>query len=132
MTSDNHRSVRVRLTACAVLTAAPALLALATAASSYGDTGNFSYANTDNGPNSSVASTHHQPFRGQNPQTDRVWYQTPNHNDKPAGSTNPLETLVGQLPLENFGPFPLENFGPFPLGNLGPLGHLGLGNLGFG
>jgi hypothetical protein len=42
-----------------VLTAATALLALATAASSYGDTGNVSFANTDNSPN---------------PQTDRVWY----------------------------------------------------------
>ena len=116
MRSDNHRSVRVRLTACAVFTAAPAILALATAASSYGDSGNVSYANTDSGPRSSVSTTHHEPFPGQNPQTDRVWYQTPNHNDKAADSTNPLETLFGQ----------------FPLGNVGPLGNLGLGNLGFG
>jgi hypothetical protein len=116
MTSNTQPSLRVRLTAYAVFAALPAVLALGTAASSYADTGNFSYADTDNGPSASVAPTQHEPFPGQNPQTDRVWYQTPNHDDKPAGSTNPLETLFGQ----------------YPFGNLGPLGNLGLGNLGFG
>jgi hypothetical protein len=115
MTSNTHPSLRVRLTAYAMFAAAPAVLALGSAASSYADTGNISYADTDNGPSSSVAAPHHEPFPGQNPQTDRVWYQTPNHDDKPE-SSNPLETLFGQ----------------FPLGNVGPLGNLGLGNLGFG
>ena len=116
MTSNTHPSLRVRLTAYAVFVAAPAVLALGSAASSYADSGNVSYANTDNGPTSSVASTNHEPFPGQNPQTDRVWYQTPNHDDKPEW-TNPLETGL---------------FGQFRLGNLGPLGNVGLGNLGFG
>ena len=98
MTINTHPSLRVRLTAYAVFAAAPAVLALGSAASSYADTGNVSHANTDHGSSSSVAPTHHEPFPGRNPQTDRVWYQTPNHNDKPE-STNPLETLLfGQFP----------------------------------
>jgi hypothetical protein len=109
MTSNTQPSLRVRLTVYALFAAAPAVIALGTAASSYADTGNISYAGTDNGPNSSVTRTQHKAFPGQNPQTDRVWYQTPNHDDKP-GSTNPLETLFGQFSL----------------------GNLGFGNLGFG
>jgi hypothetical protein len=109
MTTNTHAPPRVRLVAYAAFAAVPAVLALGTAASSYADTGN--------GSNSSVvAPTHHEPFPGQNPRTDRVWYQTPNHDDKPTGSTNPLEILFAQ----------------FPLGTVGPLGNLGLGNLGFG
>ena len=60
MTSNTQPSLRVRLTVYALFAAAPAVIALGTAASSYADTGNISYANTDNGPSSSVASTHRE------------------------------------------------------------------------
>ena len=111
MPSNTQPSLRVRLAACAVFAAAPAVIALGTAASSYADTG-------DGSGSSAATRTHHEAFRGQNPQTDRPWYQTPNHDDKPE-STNPFETPFGQFVLGNLG-----------LGNLGPLGNLGLGNLG--
>ena len=116
MTSNTQPSLRIRLTACAVFAAAPAVIALGTAASSYADTGDGSdgRCRAIHCSSSSVATpTHHEAFPGQNPQTDRPWYQTPRHDNQP---TNPVETLFGQ----------------FLLGNLGPLGNLGLGNLGFG
>ena len=117
MTSNTQPSLRVRLAACAVFAAAPAVIALGTAASSYADTGDGSdgRCRAIHCSSSSVATpTRHEAFPGQNPQTDRPWYQTPRHDDEPE-STNP------------FGQFVLGNLG---LGNLGPLGNLGLGNLG--
>ena len=116
MTSNTQPSLRVRLAACAVFAAAPAVIALGTAASSYADTGDGSdgRCRATHCSSSSVATpTRHEAFPGQNPQTDRPWYQTPRYDDE-SESTNPVETLFGQ----------------FLLGNLGPLGNLGLGNLG--
>jgi hypothetical protein len=114
MTGNIQPSLRVRLAACAVFAAAPAVIALGTAASSYADA-----ADTGGGSSSFVATpTHHEAFPGQNPQTDRLWYQTPRYDNKPE-STNPLETPFGQFVLGSLG-----------LGNLGPLGNLGLGNIG--
>ena len=116
MTSNTQPSLRVRLAAFGVFAAAPAVIALGTAASSYADTGDGSdgRCRAIHCSSSSVATpTRHEAFRGQNPQTDRPWYQTPRYDDK-SESTHPVETLFGQ----------------FLLGNLGPLGNLGLGNLG--
>ena len=111
MTRNTQPSLRVRLTACAMFAAAPAAIALGTAASSYADTGDGSHdrCRAINCSSSSVTTR-----TGQNPQTDRPWYQTPRYDDE-SESTNP------------FGQFVLGNLG---LGNLGPLGNLGLGNLG--
>ena len=122
MTRNTQPSLRVRLTACAMFAAAPAVIALGTAASSYADTGDGSHdrCRALHCSSSSVTTrTHREAFPGQNPQTDRPWYQTPRYDDE-SESTNPF----GQFVLGNLG---LGNLG---LGNLGPLGNLGLGNLG--
>jgi hypothetical protein len=105
----------VRLAACAVLAAVPAVIALGAATNSYADTGDGLVA----------TPTPHELFPGQNnPNTVRVWYQTPNHNNKPA-SFNPIETFGGVV--TPFGQFPwLENLGP--IGNLAK--QFGLGGLG--
>ena len=128
MTSNTQPSLRVRLAACAVFAAAPAVIALGTAASSYADTGDDSdgRCRAIHCSSSSVATPPPvEAFRGQNPQTDRPWYQTSRYDDEPE-STNPF----GQFVLENLGLGNLGPLGNLGLGNLGPLGNLGLGNLG--
>ena len=101
----------------AVFAAAPAVIALGTAASSYADTGDGSdgRCRAIHCSSSSVATPPPvEAFRGQIPQTDRPWYQTPRHDNQP---NNPVETMFGQFLLVNIGP--LVNLG---LGNLGGLG----------
>ena len=99
----------VRVAGCAALAAASAALALGiavgTAPNGYAD---------DGGGGLVATPTHHEAFPGQNPQTDRPWYQTPSHDSKPA-STNPFDTPLGQLFLGDLG----------PLGKLAKLGGLG-------
>ena len=98
----------LRLAGCAALAAASAALALGIAVG----TAPNSYA--DDGDGTVATPTHHEAFPGQNPQTDRPWYQTPSHDSKPA-STNPFDTPLGQLFLGDLG----------PLGKLAKLGGLG-------
>ena len=98
----------VRLAGGAAIAAASAALALGIAVG----TAPNSYA--DGGDGLVATPTHHDAFPGQNPQTDRPWYQTPSHDNKPA-STNPFDTPLGQLFLGDLG----------PLGKLAKLGGLG-------
>ena len=99
MATHVQRGLLARLAGCAVLAAAPAAIALGTASTSHADSGD----------NSVVATpTHHEAFPGQNPQTDRPWYQTPRHDNKP-GSDNPFDLFL---------------LGDFGFGHRGPLGNL--------
>ena len=111
-----------------MLAAVPAAIAMGTATTSRADTGDGLVA----------TPTHHEAFPGQNPQTDRPWYQTPRHDNKPEAET-PVGQLVEesreqlvqesrQLVLESLG---LGNLGQLAnLANLGRGGRGGLGGLG--
>lgn len=106
MAADVQPGHLVRLACGAAIAAASAALALGiavgTAPNSYADDGLV------------ATPAHHDAFPGQNPLTDRPWYQTPSHDNKPA-STNPFDTPLGQLFLGDLG----------LLGRLAKLGGLG-------
>jgi hypothetical protein len=122
MATHVQPSLLVRLAACAVMAAVPAAIALGTATSSH----------ADNGDGLVATPTHHEPFPGQNPQTDRLWYQTPRHDGPESDNREEIreavKTEVRQVILEELG-----------LGGLGRLADLadlakgargGLGGLG--
>jgi hypothetical protein len=126
MATHVQPSLLVRLAACAVLTAAPAAIALGTATISHADAGDSLVA----------TPTHHEAFPGQNPQTDRPWYQTPRHDNKPEAD-NSDETPVGQLVeesreqlVEESRQLVLESLGLGNLGQLADLANLGRGGRG--